>query len=358
MFCVHGAGEKLRQSFAFTRSRAACVRRSLARSLPVTLACVMAFSATGSCQDTGSREKEFFGNGAEIAVTVYDNSGEPISTPAMVKLYREGSSPSGQGATSRGRVSFIVTSLGEFTVVVEAAGYPTVQQDVSVRTSTRAIVDVYLHRESLLGKSAAAPGKAILAPKARDAFDRGLRALSSEKLPEAEKCVGEAARLAPGHPDVLYVQGVLSLMQHNFVDAQSALEKATQVDPANARAFAALGMALSDQGKYQAAIAPLETSLKLDGGAGFETHWALAKADYKCERYDDALRNSQLALTESKGKAPEIQLLVAQSLAAVGKYDEAAEVLLAFLKEHSDRPEATKARRWLGRLGERNKKMK
>ena len=32
-------------------------------------------------------------------------------------------------------------------------------------------------------------------------------------------------RLAPGHPDVLYVQGVLWLKQRNWVQAQDVLEK-------------------------------------------------------------------------------------------------------------------------------------
>jgi len=59
---------------------------------------------------------------------------------------------------------------------------------------------------------------------------------------------------------------------------------------------------------------------------------------------------SQAALSASRGKTPEIQLLVAQSLTAVGRYDEAAQALRDFLHEHSDRREAATARRWLDRL--------
>jgi TolA-binding protein len=79
----------------------------------------------------------------------------------------------------------------------------------------------------------------------------------------------------------------------------------------------------------------------------------LASAEYRCERYEEALANAQAALRESNGKAPEIMLLVAQSLTAVGKYDDAANVLRAFLHEHGDRPEAAKTRRWLADLEER-----
>jgi Flp pilus assembly protein TadD len=330
----------------FTRSHEACSRPPSARLLLAALACVAVHSLPAWCQDSGSTSNQFHGRGAEIALTVHDGSGEPISSPALVRLYREGSMLSGQGATSHGSVVFIVTSIGEFTVVVQAAGYPSVQKEISVPAEGKTQVDVYL-RASTSGTIVGVPGKPILAPKAQDALDRGLRALGADKLREAQKFVGEAVRLAPGHPDVLYVQGVLCLKQKDFALAQGALEKATQVDPNHARAFAALGMALSDQGKYEEAIVPLEKSLQLDATADFETHWVLAKAYYQRERYDEALKCSQTALAASTGKAPEITLLVAQALTAVGRYEEAAQALREFLQEHGNRPEAGKARRWL-----------
>jgi hypothetical protein len=314
------------------------------------IACVLAGAGPAQCQDSGSESKEFLGNGAEITVMVRDAEGQPISAPAIVKLYREGSIPSGEGATSQGRLLFVVTSLGEFTVTVQLPGYQSAQKDVSVREPVRTQVDVYLRRERIGENIVGVPGKPVLAPKARESFDRGLRALSEDKLRDAEKFVGDAVRLAPGHPDVLYVQGVLYLKQRNWEQAQSALEKATQVDPNHAPAFAALGMALEDQRKYDAAIIPLEKSLSLDAGVGFEAHWALAKAYYQSARYEEALKSAQAALAESKGKAPEIALLVAQALTAVGQYEEAAQTLRAFLREHGDRPEAGKARRWLDGL--------
>src|SRR5262249_39697435 len=160
----------------------------------------------------------------------------------------------------------------------------------------------------------------------------------------------EAMKLAPGHPDVLYVRGVLYLKQRSFAQAQEALEKATQIDPTHARAYAALGMALWDQEKYGAAIAPLEKALQLDPGGGWEAQWTLAKAYYQHERYDDALKMSQAALASAKGRAPQIDLLVAQSLTAVGRYEDAAGELRAFARDHGDLPEAMTARRWLQKL--------
>jgi len=114
------------------------------------------------------------------------------------------------------------------------------------------------------------PEDPCLHSKAKEALDKGLLALGADKTADAERHLNEAARLAPGHPDVLYAQGVLSLKQHNWTQAQTALEKATQIDPSHAQAFAALGMALCDERKYVAAILPMEKSLQLDASGAWE----------------------------------------------------------------------------------------
>jgi len=346
--CRAGARKRVQLRAQVRAGERGCV--CLARFfLPMVFSLVSALPACS--QDNGSEDKEFHGNGAEITVTVHDGSGEPISSAAMVKLFREGTIPSGQGQTSRGSAVLVVNHLGEFTVMVEAAGYAHAQKEVSVTVSGRTQVDVYLKPSGAAGTAAATPGRPVLAPKAKEAFDKGLQALSAEKMEEAEKYVSVAMRLAPAHPDVLYVQGVLYLKERNWPQAQSVLEKATQIDPAHARAFSALGMALFDQGNYEAATAPLEKSLQLEAAGAWETRWVLAKTYYQREQYDAALKASQQALEESHGKAPEIALLLAQSLTAVGRYEDAAQVLREFLRDHADRREAGTARRWLERLG-------
>ncbi|MFI5097090.1 MAG: tetratricopeptide repeat protein [Candidatus Acidiferrales bacterium] len=300
-------------------------------------------------QEMGSQEKEFLGNGSVITVAVHDASGQAFSSSAVVKLIR-GVVPTGQRETSRGVAEFVIVGTGQYTVVVAAPGYAEVQKDVSLDGTGIARVDVYLRQASGGGSPATVPGRPLLAPKAKEALDKGLRALRENKLAEAEKYLGEALRLAPGNPEVLYAQGILSLHQRDWGHAQTVLEKATQIDPHSAPAFAALGLALCDQGNYDAAIAPLRKSLELDPAGAWETRWALAKSYYQHEQYPEALNMSQEALARSNGNAPAISLLVAQSLTAVGRYEDAAEVLRQFLKDHANQQEAATARRWLEHL--------
>jgi tetratricopeptide (TPR) repeat protein len=270
-----------------------------------------------------------------------------------VKLYRDGIL-NGSAGLVRGRAFFGSIPFGSYTVEVDATGYKPAQRDVNVSVSMRYEVDATLQRDSAPEGDAGVSARPLLAPKAKEALDKSLKALSKNKLSEAEKYVAEAVQLAPAHPDVLYVQGLVFLNKKDWGQAQGVLEKALQMDPSNARVSSALGMALVDQGKYDQAVAPLEKSLQLEP-ANWETHYVLGQAYYHRQQYDQALATSQLALTESKGKAPEIELLVAQALTAVGKYEDAAQALRDFLKRYGDRPEAPTARRWLDGLAKNGK---
>jgi thioredoxin-like negative regulator of GroEL len=325
----------------------------LARVCLSALPC-LTFVSSFAVQDVGSEEKEYYGSGSVITVKVHDASGEAFPSSAVVKLFR-GAVPSGQRDTSSGVAEFVVNRTGEFMVVVAAPGYSEVQKDVSVPVTGRTQVDVCLRSTLPASIVAGVPGRPVLTPKAKKALDQGIVALKENRVGEAEKYVGDAMRMAPGNPDVLYLQGVLSLKQRNWAQAQTVLEKATQIDPNSARAFAALGMALCDAGKYDAAISPLEKSLQLDRAGTWQTRWALAKSYYHGQRFEEALKLSQEALAQSRGDGPEIALLAAQSLTAVGRYEDSAEILREFLRDHADRTEAALARRWLEQLAANGK---
>ena len=314
----------------------------------VLLPLILRVDICAHAQDTGTTATEFHGTGVALTVIVHDAAGNPIPSVAMVKLFRGGTIPSGQTETEHGRAELVAYDLGDFTVVAEAPGYASAQKEVSINANGRAEVDIYL-RSLSTPTPASAPGRPLLAPKAKKAVDQAFAALAANDLGKAQKQAAQAMSLAPGHPDVLYLQGVILLKQRDWSRAQQFLEKATQVESSSASAFVALGMALFDQKKYDAAVAPLEKALKLNPSS-WDARWTLARTYYQEERYDQALEMSQAALSSSNGKEPEIELLVAQSLTAVGRYEDAAQTLRAFLRDHPDRQEAATAQRWLNGL--------
>jgi tetratricopeptide (TPR) repeat protein len=289
------------------------------------------------------------GDRPELSITVRDASGALITTPSSVKLYKNGA-PSDQSSTSHGRAFFIPRGLGEFTIIVDAAGYKSGQKDVSVTVAGRIEVDVYLQRELATNETASAPGRPILAPEAQKALSKGAQALRDGKLDQAEKELTKAANLAPGNPDVLYLQGMLYLRQSSWQKAEAVLQKADQIEPNQARMLSALGMALCNQKKYQQAIPVLEKSIQLEPHTSWETDWALAKSYYSLEQYEQALKIVEQAHTTARGAIPQVELLLAQCLTAVGRYEDSAQVLRDFLKNNAETPEAATARRWLGNL--------
>jgi len=313
------------------------------------LACLFLCALSARCQDSSDQGTMSRGDRGEIAVTVRDTSGEIITAPATIKIYQNGM-PMDQASTSHGRAFFIPRSLGDYTVTVEAAGYKTGQKDVSLSIAVKEDVQIVLQRDLAPNETAGVPGKPLLAPKAKEALDKGSQAMREDKLAEAQKYLSEAMKLAPGNPDVLYIQGVLYLRKRDWGQAETVLAKSSELEPNQARVLSALGMALCNQKKYEMAIPKLEKSLQLDPTEGWETEWALAKSYYYREQYDQALKMVQQAQTDSHGAAPQVELLLAQCLTAAQRFEEAAGVLRAVLKNSAASPEAGTARQWLERL--------
>ena len=305
-----------------------------------------AADVVGQDQDRSADVGGIRGNRAELAITVKEGSSQLIGPLVTIKLFHMGNL-SEQMTTTRGRAVFILNQLGDYVITANAIGYRTAQKEISVPIAVEAEDDIVLQRDT----SGGAPGatRPLLAPKARQATDKALQALQENKLNQAEKFLDEAAKLAPNHPDVLYLQGVVSLQRNQPEKAQGFLEKASQVDPKNARVLCALGMAFLSENHFDLAVAPLQQSAAIDPNS-WETHYTLAKAFYHQEQFEGALSEAQRALGQSHGSEPAIELLVAQAQVAVGKYEDSAETLRTFLRLHPDHKGAAAARRWLDQL--------
>jgi cytochrome c-type biogenesis protein CcmH/NrfG len=308
---------------------------------------LLVFAGSGHCQDRPADQGGIRGNRAEVSITIKEGSSQLVGPLVTVKLYYVGALAE-QKTTTKGRVVFILNRLGDYTITADAVGYRTAQKEISIPVAVEAEEDIVLQRDSA-PEALGMAGRPILAPKAKETMDQALESLRDNKLDDAEKLLDETARLAPNHPDVLYLQGVVFLRRNQPEKAQAALEKATQIDPKNAHAFSALGMAFVNEGRYDLAIAPLQQSVQLEANS-WDTHYALAKAFYRQKQFDEALKQSQLALAQSHGTEPAIELLLAQAQTAVGRYEDSAETLRNFLRNHRNDEGAATARRWLDRL--------
>jgi tetratricopeptide (TPR) repeat protein len=287
------------------------------------------------------------GNRAELSITIKEGSSQLVGPLITVKLYRMGNL-SEQMTTTKGRAVFILNELGDYVITADAVGYRSGQKEISVPIAVAAEEQIVLQRDTS-GEALGLAGRPLLAPKAKESMDKAAQALKENKLDQAEKSLDEAAKLAPNHPDVLYLQGVVLLRRNQPEKAQPLLEKAAQVDPKNARVLSALGMAFVNENRFDLAVAPLQQSVQIDPDR-WDTHYALAKAFYNQEQFEGALQESQRALGQSHGSEPAIELLMAQAQTAVGKFEDSAETLRTFLRLHPNDKGAATARRWLDRL--------
>jgi Flp pilus assembly protein TadD len=313
------------------------------------LLCALLWPLAAWGQSNGGAQMEVRGFRAEIDVTVLDNTGHPISVAAGVKVLHDGA-PFDQGITNKGHVFFMVPALGEFTVSVDAAGFKSAQKELTINMQVKYDVEISLQPDASPGFTPGPAGQPILAPKAKEALAKAIQALRDNKLDQAQKALDQAMKLAPSNPEVLYAQGVLDLKLRDWVKAQGVLEKAVQIDPNHARTLSALGMALCNGRKYAEAVGPLEKSLQLGSSSDWETRYALGQSYYYLGRYDEALKTAQQAQKLANDQAPQVDLLVAQALTAVGRYKESAQVLRELLKTHPREPEAETAQHYLARL--------
>lgn len=289
-------------------------------------------------------------NDSQLIIHVRAPNGEPLGVPAIVQLFKYDGTPHGR-TTAQGITPVVFSNLrpGGYYVEVSAPGFQTTREEANLFVPAPTEVHVYMRPDTSPASSATPAGPPVLAPKARKEMDQGLEALRGNDLKEAQKRLGRAAELAPGHPDIFYLLGVLYIRLNDFAKARSVLEKTTQLDPNHARALAALGTVLSNQGEYADAIPILKRALELNDRA-WETQWTLASAEYQQREFEQARIHAQQALDMAQGKAPEIRLLLAQVLAALGQREKAAEELDSFLRSHPGHAKAPLARRWLEQL--------
>jgi Tfp pilus assembly protein PilF len=293
---------------------------------------------------------------SRILVFVRDSTGEPLTKSALVRLYTSDGTPMGQVSVGNGgQVTFSNLHPGTYNVEVEAPGYSKAREEAMVPTSGEFQIQVYLRRESKTDSAVSSlPETPVLAPKAKKELDAGLEALRRKDLSHAQKHLEQAGNLAPTHPDVLYLLGALYSQMNDLPRAETFLEKALEMNPQHARAQATLGIVLAGQHKFDMAMPTLQKALELDAQS-WEARWALARCHYHERNFQLALEQARQALRDSNGGAPEIGLVAAASLTALGQYEKSAATLREFLQKHPDGPEAARARRWLDRLQQAGK---
>lgn len=288
--------------------------------------------------------------GAQIVVTVVDESGAPLTEQALVKLYG-GETNTNTWATTqkRSQANFDSVAQGDYEIEVSAANFDTATQSVTVAGGHGMFeVLVKLKSGSADDSKTAKPGQ-LLAPRALKEAEKGLAGLKSGNLNEAQKHLDAAYKLAPTDADVAYLLGVLYQQKKDAVQAEAYFVKAASFNPHNVRALTSLGQLLLAKGDANGAAVPLEQAVSVDAAA-WQAHWELAEVYLHQQKFEQARTQAQLAIRTGKGAANDAQLMLGEALAHLGKTPEAIQALQTYLQANANDPSAPAVRDYIAQL--------
>jgi tetratricopeptide (TPR) repeat protein len=298
------------------------------------------------------------GPSAQVVVRVKDSDGSPMRLQSTVTL-RSLSMMTNITTNTTDAATALFSGLhaGEYVIEVNAPGYRTAEVHAIIDADGQTEnIEVMMMPELTPAETAGAPGAPVLAPKALKETEKGLQALQSGKLEEAETHLKRALKLAPGFPDVNYLMGVLWMARNDAAQARGYLEKTVQLAPKHAPALLALGEAEYLQKDYAHALESLEQSIDIKP-TSWRAHWLAGVASYQLGDYRKSREHARDALQVGQEKAVRARLLLGEAQAALGEKDAAAATLEQFLREQPNAPQAATAKEliaWL-RSPERQK---
>jgi len=159
---------------------------------------------------------------------------------------------------------------------------------------------------------------------ARQAWLRGEHGLDRGDYAQAERCLAEALRLAPEHPDVLRSWAIALHQLGRHGEAAAALRRVIAQRPGDGLAYNALGTALGASGDADGAVEALRRACALEPGLA-AAWFNLGKALGELARAAEAAEALRRALAIDPGFEP-ARFLLAEALMMDGRVaDSAAE---------------------------------
>ncbi len=287
-------------------------------------------------------------------LTVFGENKAHLDRQAVVKLTNETDHTIAWQTTADNlEADFGDLTVGQYDIEVSAVGYLTTHQVLHVGAATT----TYRVESTLKRDPAAIELNAPISPKmpskARKETQRGVTALKSSDLKEAEKHLDAAHKSVPDNSDIDFLLGYLSYEKKDPKQAEIYLNQASTLDPQNAQALALLGRLRLEREDYAAAKAVLEQAVAADGES-WMAHNLLADTYLKQHEFEKAREQAQLAIDKGKGGGNAAQIVLGEALANLGRFKQALAALNTFLQYAPDSPAAPQVHTLIGQLQQRD----
>lgn len=300
------------------------------------------------------------GTGIVIATVSSEKKGALLDRQALLHLLNR-STQTGTWQTTSETVTgafqdhvsqgaFTNVAYGDYDLEVSAVGYLSERRHLEVVNSWSPVQLKFTLKRDPDAVNLDVPDMGISA-KARKEVKRGVSALKSSNLKEAEKQLGAAYTSDPSSSDVNFLLGYLHYQKSDYGRAADYLRAAANINPRNAQALTLLGRTGLQQHDYPAASSALEKAVSSDPD-NWQPHDLLADAYLHQHNYDRARDEARVALEKGKTRASAAELVLGEALVSLGDDKAGAEALNRFLEESPLHPLAGQVRGLVAEIAE------
>ena len=285
-----------------------------------------------------------------LAVQVRAPNGSTLDTLAVVTLCNFAGQMLTTKTTFGAQAQFTPVNQGSYIVSVEAPGYAKAQVEAHVSNGhgLQTII-VVLQPESGNGTSYVAPSGIVLAPKAQKEAAKGTEALQARKFDEAIKHLDAAHRLAPNHPDISYMLGMVYEKKSEFATACKYWDEALRAEPKHISSLLASGDVRLRQDDVTGARKYLDKAVEVAPNS-WRAHSLLATALLRQNTYAEAVTHAERAMELGKGQATSSLLILGQALAAERQNVQAIAALKDYLASKPTEQQAQAVEKLIDRL--------
>ena len=245
---------------------------------------------------------------------------------------------------------FANVTYGEYEIEVSAVGYVSERRQLQVVNSWSPVQLKFTLKRDPEAINLDVPDM-WLSGKARKVVKRGVSALKSNNLKEAEKQLGAAYQSDASSSDVNFLLGYLYYQKSDYGRAADYLLAASNINPRNTQALTLLGRARLQQKDYPAARWALERAV-LEDGNNWQPHNLLADTYLHQGNYDGARDEAHVAIEKGKALASPAELALGEALVNLGNNKEGLEALNRFLEESPRHPMAGQVRGLIAEIEE------
>jgi tetratricopeptide (TPR) repeat protein len=215
-------------------------------------------------------QSAFAQNSARIYGAITDHDGNPVEGATILIEFTGGLLRNYELATNEnGEYVQIGLASGPYNVTATAEGLGTLLRNLTLSAGLEFELDMeYLAAGAVDREGLAAEDLAKLeaAETTSAEFADGVAAAQAGDLDEAARAFDEAATLTPECGDCVRNLGIVEFRRENYESAETALRRATEIDPNDAAAFDALADLYNAQRRFDEAGEASAAAMRLSGG--------------------------------------------------------------------------------------------